>query len=286
MVVLRVHHLFVWELPARMSSHTACRYSVSGRPNVWINNKVIEEIAFLCDGDGRVALNCLQMAVQSQIQKNEVDTTEYSPTIIDVDCVKESLERSCILYDKKGEEHYNCASALQKSIRGSDPDAALYWMARMLEGGEDPLFIARRLVRTASEDIGLADPLALTQAVAAFQATNFIGKPECDVILAQCAVYLARAPKSVEVYSAYTKAKQCILEHRGPLPSVPLHLRNATTGLMKSLVIVIIIVVVVVIIIISTIIMIVIILIITIIICISIIIIIIIIIILFIIIII
>eukprot|EP00106_Octopus_bimaculoides_P007850 XP_014775292.1 PREDICTED: ATPase WRNIP1-like [Octopus bimaculoides] len=175
------------------------------------------------------------MAVQSQIQKNEVDTTEYSPTIIDVDCVKESLERSCILYDKKGEEHYNCASALQKSIRGSDPDAALYWMARMLEGGEDPLFIARRLVRTASEDIGLADPLALTQAVAAFQATNFIGKPECDVILAQCAVYLARAPKSVEVYSAYTKAKQCILEHRGPLPSVPLHLRNATTGLMKSL---------------------------------------------------
>ncbi|CAI9744304.1 ATPase WRNIP1 isoform X1 [Octopus vulgaris] len=209
--------------------------SCPGRPNIWINNKVIEEIAFLCDGDGRVALNCLQMAVQSQTQKKETDANEASPTIIDVDCVKESLERSCILYDKKGEEHYNCASALQKSIRGSDPDAALYWMARMLEGGEDPLFIARRLVRTASEDIGLADPLALTQAVAAFQATKFIGMPECDVILAQCAVYLARAPKSVEVYSAYLKAKRSIVEHRGPQPSVPLHLRNATTGLMKSL---------------------------------------------------
>ncbi|XP_036370916.1 ATPase WRNIP1 isoform X2 [Octopus sinensis] len=157
--------------------------SCPGRPNIWINNKVIEEIAFLCDGDGRVALNCLQMAVQSQTQKNETDANEASPTIINVDCVKESLERSCILYDKKG----------------------------------------------------LADPLALTQAVAAFQATKFIGMPECDVILAQCAVYLARAPKSVEVYSAYLKAKRSIVEHRGPQPSVPLHLRNATTGLMKSL---------------------------------------------------
>ncbi|NXF68830.1 WRIP1 ATPase, partial [Ciccaba nigrolineata] len=134
-----------------------------------------------------------------------------------------------------GEEHYNCISALHKSMRGSDENASLYWLARMLEGGEDPLYVARRLVRFASEDIGLADPLALTQAVAAYQGCHFIGMPECEVILAQCVVYFARAPKSIAVYRAYSNVKECLRTHTGPLPPVPLHLRNAPTRLMKNL---------------------------------------------------
>ncbi|RXM35877.1 ATPase WRNIP1 [Acipenser ruthenus] len=134
-----------------------------------------------------------------------------------------------------GEEHYNCISALHKSMRGSDENASLYWLGRMLEGGEDPLYVARRLVRFASEDVGMADPMALTQAVSAFQASHFIGMPECEVILAQCVVYLARAPKSVDIYKAYGNVKACLRTHKGPLPSVPLHLRNAPTKLMKNL---------------------------------------------------
>lgn len=149
--------------------------------------------------------------------------------------MKEGLQRSHILYDRAGEEHYNCISALHKSMRGSHENASLYWLGRMLEGGEDPLYVARRLVRFASEDVGLADPAALPQAVAAFQACHFIGMPECEVILAQCAVYLARAPKSIEIYKAYTSVKACLRTHKGPLPSVPLHLRNAPTKLMKGL---------------------------------------------------
>ncbi|GAB1611157.1 ATPase WRNIP1-like, partial [Argonauta hians] len=210
-----------------------------------ITDEAIDEISFRSDGDARSALNCLQVAIQScetptgrHVARNssqDTTTTAAAATTITADCIKGCLERSSILYDKKGEEHYNCASALQKSIRGSDANAALYWVVRMLEGGEDPLFVARRLVRTASEDIGLADPAALSQAVAAFQATTFIGMPECDVILAQCAVQLARAPKSTEVYHAYGRAKDCVRNQKGPMPTVPLHLRNATTGLMKSL---------------------------------------------------
>ncbi|KAG7250961.1 hypothetical protein CRUP_015423 [Coryphaenoides rupestris] len=129
-----------------------------------------------------------------------------------------------------GEEHFNCISALHKSMRGSHDNASLYWLGRMLEGGEDPLYVARRLVRFASEDVGLADPLALPQAVSAYQACHFIGMPECE-----CAVYLARAPKSVEVYKAYSNVKASLRTHKGPLPSVPLHLRNASTKLMKEL---------------------------------------------------
>ncbi|TRY90832.1 hypothetical protein DNTS_021030 [Danionella cerebrum] len=144
--------------------------------------------------------------------------------------VKEVLQRSHFLYDRAGEEHYNSISALHKSMRGSDANAGLYWLGRMLEGGEEPLYVARRLVRFASEDVGLADPLALTQAVSTFQACHLIGMPECE-----CVVYLARAPKSVEVYQAYNKVKACVRTHRGPLPPVPLHLRNAPTKLMKNL---------------------------------------------------
>ncbi|KAI5083027.1 hypothetical protein GOP47_0002770 [Adiantum capillus-veneris] len=147
--------------------------------------------------------------------------------------ISEALQRSHLLYDKKGEEHYNIISALHKSMRGGDPDAALYWLARMLEGGEGPLYIARRLVRFASEDVGLADPQAITLAIACYQACHFIGMPECNVHLAQCVAYLSLAPKSVAVYQAIEAAQQ-LVKKRGNEP-VPLHLRNAPTGLMKQL---------------------------------------------------
>eukprot|EP00794_Sanderia_malayensis_P018870 gene18870-20770_t len=149
--------------------------------------------------------------------------------------INDVLQRNHVLYDRNGDEHYDIISALHKSIRGSDDNAALYWLARMLEGGENPLYVARRLVRIASEDIGLADSTALTKATAAYQSCHFIGMPECDVILAHLVVYLARAPKSVEVYKAYKAAKNLVKDWKGPLPAVPLHLRNAPTKLMKKL---------------------------------------------------
>ncbi|XP_030630674.1 ATPase WRNIP1 [Chanos chanos] len=206
---------------------------------VYIEQKAVDTIAHLCDGDARVGLNGLQLAVQARVAAVQPAPSQPNGTspeiLIQEDHVKEGLQRSHILYDKAGEEHYNCISALHKSMRGSHENAALYWLGRMLEGGEDPLYVARRLVRFASEDVGLADPAALTQAVAAFQACHFIGMPECEVILAQCVIYLARAPKSVEVYKAYDNVKACLRSHRGPLPPVPLHLRNAPTRLMKDL---------------------------------------------------
>ncbi|XP_068251923.1 ATPase WRNIP1 isoform X2 [Nyctibius grandis] len=208
---------------------------------VYIEEKALNTLAYLCDGDARTGLNGLQLAVQARLAVGK--TTPLNITkgdsadgiLITEEHVKEGLQRSHILYDRAGEEHYNCISALHKSMRGSDENASLYWLARMLEGGEDPLYVARRLVRFASEDIGLADPLALTQAVAAYQGCHFIGMPECEVILAQCVVYFARAPKSIEVYRAYSNVKECLRMHTGPLPPVPLHLRNAPTRLMKNL---------------------------------------------------
>ncbi|XP_062850478.1 ATPase WRNIP1 [Trichomycterus rosablanca] len=203
---------------------------------VCIEQKALDTIAHLCDGDARAALNGLQVAVQACVAKaNNAGTGKPRKIIVQEQHAKEGLQRSHILYDKAGEEHYNCISALHKSMRGSDENAALYWLGRMLEGGEDPLYVARRLVRFASEDVGLADPAALPQAVSAFQACHFIGMPECEVILAQCVLYLARAPKSIEVYKAYNNVKFCLRNHKGPLPSVPLHLRNAPTKLMKDL---------------------------------------------------
>ncbi|XP_028410120.1 ATPase WRNIP1-like isoform X2 [Dendronephthya gigantea] len=189
-------------------------------------------LANLCDGDARNALNGLEMAVQSKLNSQQ---SHSRPPLITVADTKESFQRSHVSYDRNGEEHYNIISALHKSVRGGDDNAALYWLGRMLVGGEDPMYIARRLVRMASEDIGLADPQALNQAVSAFQACHFIGRPECDVILAQAAVYLARAPKSVEVYKAYGKVAEHIKSYEGTLPGVPLHLRNAPTKLMKNL---------------------------------------------------
>ncbi|XP_039998881.1 ATPase WRNIP1 [Xiphias gladius] len=208
-------------------------------PKIYIEQKALDTVAYLCDGDARAGLNGLQLAVKAQVSLTQQNllAEDGSPQdiLVKEEHVKEGLQRSHILYDKAGEEHYNCISALHKSMRGSHENASLYWLGRMLEGGEDPLYVARRLVRFASEDVGMADPSALPQAVSTFQACHFIGMPECEVILAQCVTYLARAPKSVEIYKAYGNVKACLRNHKGPLPPVPLHLRNAPTRLMKQL---------------------------------------------------
>src|SRR5499425_811459 len=175
-------------------------------------------------GDARVALNALETAA-TLARKNRKD--------IDLSEVQEALQKKTLRYDKSGEEHYNVISAFIKSLRGSDPDAALYWMARMLEAGEDPLFILRRMVIFASEDIGNADPQALGVAVDALNAFELVGLPEGTLPLTQAVTYLATAPKSNTVLTSYTSAREAVTEH-GPLP-VPLHLRNAPTPLMKSL---------------------------------------------------
>ncbi len=197
-----------------------------------------DALASLAGGDARSALNALELAAYAapETDVSASGTTEQPSQRerrISVELVREALQRNTILYDQSGEEHYNLISALHKSIRHSDPDAALYYLARMIAGGEDPMFIARRLVRTASEDIGLADPQAVVQALAAKQAVEFIGYPECDTALAQATVYLAVAPKSNAIYMAI-KAAKAEVEASGPQP-VPLHLRNAPTDLMKAL---------------------------------------------------
>jgi len=195
-----------------------------GDMKIKLSEDVIRFLAGQANGDARVALNALELAIQSSSVKGSVISKET---------IKEALQKSHLLYDKSGEQHYNIISALHKSIRGGDANAALYWLARMLEAGEDPLYVARRLVRMSVEDIGLADPKALEQAVAAYQATHFLGMPEANVVLGQCAVYLARAKKSVEVYQAYNQVKQDVLATMDE--PVPLHLRNAPTKLMKDL---------------------------------------------------
>lgn len=201
--------------------------------SITISEDAVAMLAGSCDGDARYALSALQMALQAGRASNCHENNNVHH--IDVENIKRSLQRSHVLYDRTGDQHYEMASAFQKSIRGSDDNATLYWLARMLEGGEDPKFIARRLIRIASEDVGLADSNALNLAISAQQACQFIGMPECDVVLAHCAVYMARAPKSVEVYMAYNRAKESVKHHIGPLPGVPLHLRNASTQLMKEL---------------------------------------------------
>lgn len=191
-----------------------------GGLKISMNKAAIRLLAEMSNGDARTALNVLEYSAQLSLK-------------IDENIIKEAFQKSHLFYDKNGEEHYNIISALHKSMRGSNPDAALYWLARMLEAGEDPLYIARRLVRFASEDIGLANSRALEQAVAAYQACHFIGIPECNVILAQAVVYMAKCKKSNQLYRAYNKAKEDVKKY-GNLP-VPLHLRNAPTKLMKEL---------------------------------------------------
>jgi len=187
----------------------------------------LELIKILADGDARIALNTLEQALA--LTQPEADGTSLISRAI----VEETLQKKALRYDKAGEEHYNLISALHKSLRGSDPDGALYWLARMLDAGEDPLFIARRMIRFASEDIGLADPQALLQALAAKEAYHFLGSPEGELALVQTAIYLATAPKSNALYLADGVIKKAI-NKTGSLP-VPLHLRNAPTALMKGL---------------------------------------------------
>lgn len=197
-----------------------------GNQKISISEKAITALANLANGDARTALNTLEIAAKTAPKKKD-------SVIITEELVAKALARTHLMYDKGGEEHYNIISALHKSMRGSDADAALYWTARMLEAGEDPLYIARRLIRFASEDIGLADPQALVQAVTAYQACHMIGVPECNVTLAQCVVYMARAKKSNGLYVAYNRAKDDIMNL--PNEPVPLHIRNAPTKLMKNL---------------------------------------------------
>ena len=194
---------------------------------------VMEELIIVADGDARRALNALELLVKATPVLHDAKTKKPKKTMLELTHLRSLLQRSHHLYDKTGEEHYNIISALHKSLRGSDADAALYWMGRMLEGGEDPLYVARRLVRFASEDIGLADPQALVQAVTGYQACHFIGMPECNVILSQVVAYLAKAPKSNALYVAYSAVREDI--KRLPNEPVPLHIRNAPTDLMKDL---------------------------------------------------
>jgi putative ATPase len=194
-----------------------------GAENLQLDDEATAAIVRYANGDARVALNLLEMASGAA-----AGTGQITPTLI-----AELAQNRSLLYDKTGEEHYNLISALHKSMRNSDPDASVYWLARMVEAGEDPLYIARRLVRFASEDIGNADPQALLVAVAAKDAVHFIGMPEGNTALAQAAIYLATAPKSNAVLRAYVEAAEAATTDVAE--PVPLHLRNAPTGLMKGL---------------------------------------------------
>lgn len=197
-----------------------------GGQKIEISEDILEIIANFANGDARTALSTLEMVVLNG--DIEGDTTIVSP-----ETLEQCISKKSLLYDKTGEEHYNIISALHKSMRNSDPDAAVYWLARMLEAGEDPLYVARRVARFASEDIGLADPHALEVAIAAYQASHFIGMPECSVHLTQAVVYMSIAPKSNALYMAYESAKKDALTQLSD--PVPLIIRNATTRLMKEL---------------------------------------------------
>jgi putative ATPase len=197
-----------------------------GGESLAIPQELLRQIAIFSNGDARAAYNTLETAASAAARD------EQGRAVITESVIEDAIQRKMLLYDKAGEEHYNLISALHKSVRNSDADATLYWLGRMLEAGEDPLYIARRLIRMASEDIGLADPRALEVAVAAMQAAHFVGMPEGNLALAQAAVYMALAPKSNALYVGYGEiaadAQKTVAE------AVPLHLRNAVTGLMAN----------------------------------------------------
>jgi len=196
-----------------------------GKPESFLAPDALQHVVAVADGDARVALNALEAAVAIAEHKGF--------PAVDLGTAEEALRKKGLLYDKDGEEHYNLISALHKSLRGSDPDAALYWLARMLAAGEDPLYVARRMIRFASEDVGNAAPGALQMTVAAAETYERLGSPEGELALAQAAVYLATAPKSNRVYTAWQRATRDA-ETGGSQP-VPLHLRNAPTRMMKEL---------------------------------------------------
>ncbi len=198
-----------------------------GNLQLSVEEDQLAAIARFANGDARTALNTLEMAVLN----GKMD--ESGVICVDREVLEQCMNRRSLLYDKTGEEHYNLISALHKSMRNSDPDAAVYWMCRMLDGGEDPLYIARRLIRFASEDVGMADPQALQLAVSVYQACHFLGMPECDVHLTHAVVYLSMAPKSSALYRACEACKRDVREL--PAEPVPLQIRNAPTGLMREL---------------------------------------------------
>ena len=198
-----------------------------GSQKIEISDDLLEMIARFANGDARTALSTLEMAVLNGELDGDGTVTVTKETL------EQCTSKKSLLYDKNGEEHYNLISALHKSMRNSDPDAAVYWLARMLEAGEDPLYIARRVTRFASEDVGLADPQALTVAISAYQACHFIGMPECSVHLTEAVVYLSLAPKSNALYVAYETAKKDAIKQLAE--PVPLVIRNAPTKLMKDL---------------------------------------------------
>ena len=198
-----------------------------GGQRIAIADELIERLAVFASGDARTALSTLEMVVLNGEADADGGVTVTAGTI------EQCTSKRSLLYDKGGEEHYNLISALHKSMRNSDPDAAVYWLARMLEAGEDPLYVARRVVRFASEDVGLADPRALELAVAAYQACHFLGMPECNVHLTQAVVYLSLAPKSNALDMAYLRARKDALQQLAD--PVPLNIRNAPTRLMKEL---------------------------------------------------
>ena len=203
-----------------------------GNLNLIMEKDALSHLIRIADGDARAALNSLESVAYLLI--SEIDASKTgSPVQITLQVLENALEKKALLYDKSGEEHFNLISAFHKSLRGSDPDAAVYWLGRMLTAGEDPLYIARRMVRFASEDIGNADPNALGVALNAMEAFKFLGHPEGELAMAQAAIYLATAPKSNSIYQAYGKIKEAV-DSYGALP-VPFHIRNAPTGLMREL---------------------------------------------------
>jgi len=197
------------------------------KENIRVTDEMLFRIASYANGDARSAYNTLELCVRSA-QRDTEGTLPLTPELLE-----DVLQRKLLRYDKAGEEHFNLISALHKSVRNSDPDAALYWLARMLECGEDPLYLARRMVRMASEDIGLAEPGALAVTLAAKEAFDFLGVPEGNLALAQAAVYLSLAPKSNALYTAYGAVQEDV--QKTEADPVPLHLRNAVTGLMKNI---------------------------------------------------
>jgi putative ATPase len=203
-----------------------------GQLHLEASDESLRKIAAYSSGDARAAYNVLEVAAALTVETRLAASPAANTTITDA-TIHEAVQKRVLLYDKSGEEHYNIISALHKSVRNSDPDAALYWLARMLEAGEDPLYIARRVVRIAVEDVGLAEPTALALCMAARDAVDFIGMPEGNLALAQAVVYLSVAPKSNALYTAYGAVRQDV-EQTAAEP-VPLHLRNAPTSLMKGL---------------------------------------------------
>jgi len=197
-----------------------------GKMKVELDDEALKFLLVMSNGDARVALNALELAASTTAP------SEDGKRHIKLSAIEDAIQHRALLYDRAGEEHYNIISALHKSLRGSDPDAALYWLGRMLEAGEDPLYIVRRLIRFASEDVGMADPQALVVATSAQQAVHFMGMPEGNLALAQAVVYLATAPKSNSLYTAYSQVQQDVEKTRND--PVPLHLRNPVTRLMRD----------------------------------------------------